>query len=63
PPDSPTRGPPAATNTVVVRPSPSDPAALTVERMPTQASRTATPTTTTAASGAPAAPPAKTVTQ
>ncbi|MGE8632665.1 MAG: PIG-L family deacetylase, partial [Achromobacter piechaudii] len=54
PADLPNLGTPAATNTVVVRPAANDPGALTVERMPAQTSRSATPTTTTAATPAPA---------
>ncbi|MNI35342.1 hypothetical protein D3C73_893650 [compost metagenome] len=44
PADLPNLGANAANQTVVVRPSGSDTGTLTVERMPTQASRPATPT-------------------
>lgn len=44
--DLPNLGANATNRAVVVRPSPSEPDALTVERLPTQASRPATPTST-----------------
>jgi hypothetical protein len=45
PADLPNLGSHGANNTVVVRPSTTDPSTLSIERMPTQVSRPATPTT------------------
>ncbi|MOA46856.1 hypothetical protein D3C78_1694220 [compost metagenome] len=44
PADLPNLGANSTNNAVVVRPSPSEPGTLTLERMPTQSSRAATPT-------------------